>query len=183
MSRENRPSILEVGVDRIPPPGATRQEIEAIYDSVGKNKGEAVNDNSLVGKNENKTEIKKQDPDQEKVQTLIANDLNKAVIQFSIEKNGRQPSVPEAKGLVRVLEATINKQENKVTDKVYLEKLAQSGSTTYDTGRKIKIKTVDGDEAVFKLVLKTDTGVFQLRGELKDDILTKGGQFAESLKD
>ncbi len=99
-----------------------------------------------------------------------------ALRKLLIENSGAQIlSEPEAKNLIKKMQEEIGKFA--FHDGVFLDEMQAAGRPLFDTKRSIKISADNGKEAVFKIMLKTDTGEFKLQG----DVLDPKGQYAEEL--
>ncbi len=81
----------------------------------------------------------------------------------------------EAKALVKKMEDAV--AEVPFYDGIFLDQMKDKGEAFIDTKRTAKITTSAGNEAVFKVMLKVDTGEFKLQG----DVLDPKGQYAEKL--
>ncbi len=132
------------------------------------------------GKDMKAVEEKSRENHREKIFTEIGNDLNRAVIQFSIDHNGKKPSKLEAEGIVGSL-LKILKERVFIQDASFLNKKASEGGL-YNTGRVIRIDIPEEGKANFQLVLDPSTGKFELNGEIKGGILTTEGELAEQLR-
>jgi len=100
-----------------------------------------------------------------------------ALRRLQIEASGNNAglSEPEARALVAKMQEAV--AGFTFYDGVFLDQMQAIGEPLFDTKRSVKLKTAVGNEAVFKVMLKTDTGEFKLQG----DVLDPKGQYAEKL--
>lgn len=101
--------------------------------------------------------------------------MGKVRLQIEASGNNAGLSEPEARALIAKMQEAV--AGFTFYDGVFLDQMQAKGEPLFDTKRTVKIKTSVGNEAVFKVVLKTDTGEFKLQG----DVLDPKGQYAEKL--
>lgn len=111
-----------------------------------------------------------------KMQEKDFTDVDIALRKLLIEVSGAQVlSEPEAKNLIKKMQEKA--AEFAFHDGIFLDEMKAAGKPLVDTKRSIKIVTATGNEAVLKIMLKTDTGEFKLQG----DVLDPKGKYAEDL--
>lgn len=107
----------------------------------------------------------------------VYDELDLSIKQLLVEAGaiGGSISGPEARALVQSIKEKV--ESTPFYDGVYLDQMKEKGKTFIDINIPIKLTTVEGKEAEFKVMLKVKNGEFKLQG----DVLDPKGQYAEDL--
>lgn len=103
--------------------------------------------------------------------------LNLGIKQLMVEAGASSGALsgPEARALVQKIKEKV--ESTPFYDGVYLDQMKEKGEAFVDVNIPIKLTTIEGNEAEFKVMLKVQTGEFKLQG----DVLDPKGQYAEKL--